>query len=490
MQPFESLFASSDERRTIAPDRDANQNRPSKLSESVQRWVHKLWTWLLTVLWACLALALLLTWITCAELEKPHFLARLIWVALSLVGLWFASGIELAYSDLRDKDPDQVSIAARSLLEEMQSRGQLVYEAREWITVALVVSLTYLSDFDKIYIPFTQLVFSGSKVRFTFTLLFSTVPAVWFAQAPAKKLAAQNSVIFLEHSMLGWLVFRYTIKAVEFFRLRAISEIFSAGFSRLWGSERRNLAPSNASFYISSLHAYGYALHELEDTVTINADGSAHLTQRGILHVISPTRNKFSRFVDYPNAEKTDLTIEICDAFSLHPLREKLEDNCESIAALLKGKTVAGCRRLSAETFLKDRSERVLKDPDKKVYTLPVHIGPPFTLSQLKDAGALCFSYKLEFDGREGNYSIAEKSEEWHSMLFEGPCRLYTCNFRLSSDVKTHFAEPKFSVTFSDNPQEDNDVGIDLNDKADGLTFRVPHPLPGAKYRFSWTYWS
>ena len=117
-----------------------------------------------------------------------------------LVGFFFVAGLEIAYTDLRDKDPGQVSSNVRALLKDMQQHEEIVYVAREWLGVILIVIFAYISDFETIFIPWL----GERHWRLRFTLLFTTVPLTWLAQGPAKRLAARNSEQFLSFARPMW----------------------------------------------------------------------------------------------------------------------------------------------------------------------------------------------------------------------------------------------------------------------------------------------
>ena len=93
--------------------------------------------------------ALIATWINTMMrrnlLEVAHTdVIGMCVVAVFLLLLFFAvSGLEIAYTDLRDKDPRQLASALQPLITEMQSHEDVVYEAREWLGVVLIVVLLF-----------------------------------------------------------------------------------------------------------------------------------------------------------------------------------------------------------------------------------------------------------------------------------------------------------------------------------------------------------
>jgi hypothetical protein len=459
------------------------------IKPAVSHFVAKFWGLLTAMAWIFTSIALVSIWLSSLSHERKSIGWYLLILLGSLFGLWLASGIEIAYTDLRDKAAEQIrDDKVRALLVSMQSYGQLVYEAREWITVILVVLLTYASDLDSIHIPFTQVFETSSKWRFFFTLIFTTVPAVWFAQAPAKQLAVNNSTAFIDHFSIGWTLFRVMIWIIEFLRLRTISEWIYHSLPTSWQTSR-NLAPSKPASYMSSLQAYQYALHDLVDHVTIHQDGSAELVQHGTLHIISDVRDGFTRKFDLTGKPQSS-KIEITAAFSLHALRERVEENCATIDRLKEGGTVDRCGRLDTKGFRKDIIEKHNADAPGGS-TISFEMQAPFNLKQLPGVKAMAFAYRLEFRTAPGNSPTTANTTDWQSMLFRFPCRHYKCTISLAPGVPTHFAVAEMEVRIGEDRQtQEEEAVVVRTESLDKLSFEVSYPLPSAKYRLQWKYWA
>jgi ammonia channel protein AmtB len=72
-------------------------------------------------------------------------LAMLVWFSLLFL-LFVLTGFEVAYTDLRDKDAEQVKQELRELLIDMQSKEECLYQAKEWATLFVTVCLALLTE--------------------------------------------------------------------------------------------------------------------------------------------------------------------------------------------------------------------------------------------------------------------------------------------------------------------------------------------------------
>ena len=80
-----------------------------------------------------LLIATLLTvWFATVKAERgwEHFVVDLLFISALLVVLFFAEALEIAYTFLSEKNPDEFGDSEGKIIEDIRKRANLVYEAR------------------------------------------------------------------------------------------------------------------------------------------------------------------------------------------------------------------------------------------------------------------------------------------------------------------------------------------------------------------------
>lgn len=443
------------------------------------------------VVWSMLVVALGMTWVKTLKNSQTlgDITAECLFALFLLFAFFLIAGLEIAYTDLRDKDPDQLDTVVQPLVAEMQKQEDVVYESREWLGVLLIFAFTYISYFDAIFIPWVGR--RGGRWALLFNLLFTTFPLVLIAQGPAKYFAARNSEAFLRFTAkFTWPVFRIVGWIVRFLELRTLSRTVARLLMPIVIGKgyRRNLPPSRAAFYVSALKSYGYALHYLKETILIEADGTAVLKQTGLIHVVSGGRSSFTRSWEFdspPDLKKVD--IKVLRACNLPQPGERVADLCSQIEPFLRGDPLPKDYSIVDHSNFKTTATLDKDNPNKVVCEISSAI-------ELPDGPLGSRAFLLEFEAQVTSngrtFDMKEGGMESHFRLFAFPCRRYELEMSMKG---RQFGKPTVPVTFQNSPhlQEDKRATAALVPSGDGtsLACRLDYPLPAAKYEVQWEMW-
>lgn len=404
-----------------------------------------------------------------------------LFIGAIVVAFYYIAGFEIAYTDLRDKDPSQVLSVGRQL-QEMQQREDIVYDAKEWCAVVLIAILTILTDRDPIIAPLIGEGHWGSA----FSLLVTTLPLVWLAQIPAKERARQNSERFLQRSRFVWPILKAVDRFISLLQLQAVPHLLLKAGEKDRKAGRRNLPPSLPAFYVSSLKRYGYALHELMERGTISAEGEVTMHQRGIVHAVAGSRKTFSRSLSFDGAVKPGPQVKILRAFRLPQAGESIDDICHQMQSLNDKSLPQNYQEVDTKLF----EARPILDP-KKPNQVNFEIECSFEIPPKDGKSAFAFEYEIEAASDAGSFQTRHKTPDYLWREFEFPCRIYDLTLELSPTANFCFTSPVVKVTFHGNPHpdEENRLIPELGKDARSINLKVPYTLAGANYRMEWTVW-
>jgi len=272
------------------------------------------------------------------EHENPYACLVPIFWAFCIFFFTFAlEGLEVAYIELRDKDDQQFMRERRAIrvlrrIAQMRDRshpvskagaaltdkdylkardktanGEDFFEAREWAIIMLLIWATFLIDRPKYSIPWVIRVTEQqtgllTAVRLTLTIGLTAFALVWVAQSPSKYVARNNSVNFLTSipSQVGLLFLRFAWYLLSFVGLQYPSQITNKLAMRAMPScqERRNLPPSEFTFFADALKKYGYGFLIGQTDLNICADGSCKVCSRTLFYIDMP-RESVSKVFGY-----------------------------------------------------------------------------------------------------------------------------------------------------------------------------------------------
>ncbi len=450
-------------------------------------------------------------------------------VAIGILLLTFLlEGLELAYTELRDKEARQIS--RHSLFGVIRKYGDEFYEAREWCIVAMVVGATLMVERDTYFVPFLG-EFStddtgGLIIRYLVTFGLTTFPLVWIAQSPAKELASRNSDHFLQLAV-GDLALRFVLmvrQGVRLFRVKQPSDMFVELYKYIAPGfrEERNLPPGEIRFFTDSLKKYGYAVIMGRDAFDIEEDGSASYRLRSLAYISSP-KPEFSRDLAFDSKFKGDPAIRFW-AFEINPVGESVQKKLPEWFQLFDSPdpdafTHAAFRKMETRGFKSDvvageqrSGAPVVKGENKTVkirfpYLLPRHNRntqqktATLLLTEIEgktERGAFCAPVDLR----------ADDAGDFYFKTYATPCLRAEVVLQLNTHSVATFCSDRYSVSFdkiehvaesqrfakmqrcrdglADYDSRNTPTGgIDENGKT--LAVYLESPLPGAVYQ---TWWS
>jgi len=194
--------------------------------------------------------------------------------------LYFAEGMELAITDLLDKEPNQLrDETVRNLLSQIQSRVGFFFAQRQVFVVVIISVLSLTTAYDWVYVPFYGKMTSPTTT-FWFSLVLTTFTVLWFCQVTPKRLAVINSELFLKQSSAVWRL----IKIISMLGLPDPSDLLVYGIQRNSKfSHGRYLLPGRAAHYDITTHLFGFALDRLHTSIRIRPDGSGTIYKKFLI---------------------------------------------------------------------------------------------------------------------------------------------------------------------------------------------------------------
>jgi|GEM_PF-5123127 len=449
---------------------------------------------ILATLSCSLAVALLLsTWIVSIHRSPYSLWTYVIPEAIAMVLLFFVTGLEIAYTNLRDKDSEQVDPQIQGFLIHLQLNEAKLYEAREWFGVALVAILALLCEFDPAS-PMEFLFRTNIHVlpderiwKFLFALLFTTLPAVWFAQSPAKVLAINNSQNFIRRASFLRRPLTWTWKLLDWLHSDALTELVYGRTFRRWKEERRNLSPSNSAFYVSALKRYGSGFHHIEQEITIFADGSAKVTQSGVIHVVSSDKRVFTRTLYLDGKYAGDGRITVTKLFRMPAAAENLKEIEAQVACCDKTPLPKGFEARDTGDCKASPQPNAMK-PNEISFVIQAQSA----LADTDHAFTALVGYELECSFQTGSFQTAEDGEDFYRVNASSPARRLFLQFRFDEFANRRFASPTPQVIIQDQPHKEEEGKITAaisEGERQRLTADIHFPLVGASYGLRWTVW-
>jgi hypothetical protein len=309
-------------------------------------------------------------------------------------------------------------------------------------------------------------------------ILFTTLPLVWIAQAPAKYLCFWNSEKFLRHTRFSWQVLKATIWFTNLVQLNSVTELLVSPFRSRWEAQKRNLPPSDAAHYVASLKRYGYGMHEIVEEILIHKDGSTTIEQFCTMHLVSGKRDSFVRT---QNCDQpwTEAEVKILDGFRCPLPGETLGDIIAQLG-----------QRGPDHATIADLSFRNISDP-KKQKEVRLEIVSPEPMTREMPPRAAVVKFHLKTKWRAKSFFVSSGAQDWTSLDCKFPYRSVQSTIRFSPECNLIFAKITKEVTFDGIPyvaEERRITQVDTGD-ASVLEFRIDFPLPGALYKVHWTVW-
>ena len=446
--------------------------------------------------WVVLGIALVIVWIS-SLLANGCSLGAYLFGGIALLSIYFiAEGMEYAYTDLRDKDEQQLSDPVlHRILQEM--RNKEFVPAREWLVVLLVIIATYFSEFDKLSIPFFG-VTEDKKWRLLFTLAITSLPIAWLAQTFPKELALRNSTAFLRDTWWAWPPLRALGRLMKRIGLFHPTELLlDAATRHKHFGEKRNLGPSYESVYVSSLKRYGYALHRIREEIEIRRDGSATFRRRSLIYVVEGARTHFTQHISF-DAIITEPGTDVLRAYTAPCLGETEEELGPQLDSLFEtGQLPEGFEEISTAAY---QRKAVFDETNRK--RVRFTIGAPVSLPEMVvspqgvKAKAIALYWELCAEVGTGGFVTAFNSDQpdqrdYYDADFKYPCRRSELAISLSEDLGGEFADLHQEATFEQiiHPNESDRLRLATTSAGRNLRCDLAYPLPGAQYTVRWQVW-
>lgn len=287
-------------------------------------------------LWLTLVGVCGITWIYTIWLDSPF--RSLIYAAgfSALVLTYFLEGLEIAVTDLSDKDKSQFSGSSGERFAAIKE-DKFFYESREWAIISLLIAASLMIERTAYHVPGIVDINDGDHgatlARIIITIVLTTCPFVWVAQSPGKEVALSNSVAFLNYDA-PWLIFRVLRRFAPLVRWSGIHYPSEAGEDLAFTlmkkcREKRDLPTSEFRLFADGLKGYGYGILWAEDSMAIGKDGSCEVRYRSLAYVGMP-RHGIPREVSFEEGfsdiwdgqnKKPQVS-----AFLVDPIQEKVDD--------------------------------------------------------------------------------------------------------------------------------------------------------------------
>ncbi|MBB5056169.1 hypothetical protein HDF16_000838 [Granulicella aggregans] len=447
---------------------------------------------LANVLWLLFAVVLIQTWF----LSLIHGGYDAVWYSIGeifvLGCLGLLAGFEMAFADLRDKDPGQVDEDIRGLLRQMQAYDDKISEAREWLGVALVVAAAALVELHwtlPVYADnalawlqhrYKPLHFEADTEKFVLSILFTTLPVVWFAQAPAKSLALWNSVRFLKLFRWAWPILKVTIAVMELVRINVVTEVIRWATRRVWPKEPRNLKPSDSAHYVSCVRRYGYGVHDMDETIFVRPDGSITVHQVSLIHVLAADRTTFERWTTWNSACKQKEAHVSRAVFCPLP-GEKIGDFEEQIAKFRSG----GFKDFPQDSI---KAVDVSTTPKPNLAAFEIRSIDPMGTINPPQGAIVLFEMRAEWNAN----AFAISGQDFYEFTCEFPYRRFRTVITLDPACLFSMALPDRSCSFRGNRHDAEASRITFTPiprSPHQLEIEILYPLPGATYRIDWQVW-
>jgi hypothetical protein len=436
--------------------------------------------------------------------RTPVLLATLDLILLFI--LYFAEGIELAITDLLDKEPSQLREASvRSLLAEIQVRSGFFFAQRQVFVVVIIAVLSLTTAYTWIYVPFYGRVDSPTAT-FWFSLTFTSFTVLWFCQVTPKRLAIINSELFLKQSGLVWRL----IKAISVLGLPDPSDLLVYTVQKNSDfSHGRYLLPGRAAHYDITTHLFGFALDALHTSIRIRSDGSATICKKFLILFLRGYHSQMygsiatrSTFVEPPR-----VLVKALYVLAAHERIESISDKLDAIFSETGkvegnmvqewvGKTEVTIDESSISRIGQEALWSIEGQPLPESLWLPSASGiVTGSTSGLPMAALL---YEVEAEVKAGGFDSSGDLDQWPETIGL-PCRSYSISikptFSDSAETSDSLSDPKLAVVIEGCNVTLVGPGTEMSDETLRLTqsavagkgdLTVSYPLQGGCYTLSW----
>lgn len=447
-------------------------------------------------LWS-LWVALLIVWVaTLWVLARDGHLSYVLLAAvvIALLGvLYYAEGLELAATDLLDKEPDQLSNeGSRVVLRDIQARPGFFYAHRQVFVVTIIAFTSLTTSYPWLYIPFVGR--TGTyDLPFWFSLVFTTLTVLWFCQVTPKRLAVINSDKFLVGSRFVWRL----IKLVSVLGLPNPTDFLVAiAVKRFDYGRSRQLSPSRQFYYSLSSLLLGSATFATSTVITLGASGAASIERKFLLIM---THGEFGAIDGSLDTQSEFLVFPHLDVLGVYvaPVPENLNTYHADLKALFDTDAPPpgsglGANRLPewAHNVEVHREEQL--SCERASWSIEgEHLPERFWPSKSIDAAVgrpfAALLYRVRAEVGPDSFPHEQDNASWTEVI-DQPCAICTIEIRAEPESNLAVVPTNVSVGLSASgiasPNESAKYRVQTIASRGRLT--VDFPLPGSFYTLSW----
>ena len=418
--------------------------------------------------------------------------------------LYFAEGMELAITDLLDKEPAQLrDETVRRLLAEIQRRSGFFFAQRQVFVVVIISVISLTTSYNWIEIPFYGKV-TAHSATFWFSLAFTTFTVLWFCQVTPKRLAVNNSELFLKQSSTVWRL----IKAISTLGLPDPSDLLVYIIQRYTSySQERHLLPGRAAHYDITAHLFGFSLDSLHTAVNIRHDGSGFVRKKFLILFLRGHHSRMYGSMSTRSSFAENPRIEL-KALHVLPVPERIESIASTLDSIfnetgdIPGNLMSewmGRMELSVE------ENGMFEGGQDTTWSIE---GQPLPESLWPQAGnsagvlsgppMVAFLYEVEAEVTAGGFNCSGGEDEWPETIGL-PCRAYSISIKplLDNVLESREVPPEtdLSVVVGGCNVTLVGPGTEMSEETLKLTqaavagrgdLRVSYPLQGGCYTLSW----
>jgi len=399
-----------------------------------------------------------------------------------LLVLLLLEAMEIAYSVQRDKLPDQFGEESeRPFFVTMHTHEHVIYDAREWLFILILAIIAFIAEIathEGVY-------FLGREVpgrefaKLVFAVMFTTLPIVWFAQAPGKDLAKSHPrrILFSGATRAIWRCLRWVDIIVQKTDLDAPAKLVTKAGEKLFGTAAEPNTPSDHGLFFASLQRYGFVLHDLLIHIDVLPDGSCKVRQRVVIYLMGYPRTNFRRELFF-DARAEKATFARVEGYYQCPVAQ---DSYEAVSKDLDDIT-AGRSSLPSR---KD-SELGFCEPKMDGRRMTFEVTTYKKLPEENRGGAIAI--ECEGTWAAGAMKTSHGEEDWFEQSFSFPCRRYRLEIVPDPSLNMHLSEIQASATFMNNPHAGEEKRLEKarEDTNRAILSTLEYPLPGAKYKYHW----
>lgn len=447
------------------------------------------------VLWA-LWLVLVIVWFATlwAKWQEREVVAVLLaGVVLGLLAiLYYAEGLELAATDLLDKQPEQMrSVGATEVLKEIQARPGFFYAHRQVFVVTIISFTSLVTSYAWVNVPFVGKV-SAYGVPFWFSLLFTTLTVLWFCQVTPKRLAVLNSELFLVQSRFVWRLIRIT----SLLGLPDPSDwLVVLAQKRSHYRTTRHLLPSRAAHYSLTTRLQGFSTDKIRTRLIVADDGSAAIIKRFMVLFLHGAHGQMYGELDTVSRFTIIPEVRLIGLYRL-VLPEELQAIANRLDTLFEsGGECAGEPNVIANWAHRVDVDVVASDGlagERAVWTIEGERLPERFWSHEDDPNVgrplLALVYEVEASVDSGAFRINSAVDNEWAETMALPCRQYSMSVVTAPESGLAVVAQRVTASLfgsgTDWPEEAEKYSLLAVAQRGAL--EIPYPLQGGTYTLFW----